>query len=79
MTNSNPITTDRGWKVYPLLVKDPSIIDLVELINDPDFQEPPAENDDDASALLSWCFWAVLICTPLGMLYLLGLTMGSGN
>jgi hypothetical protein len=76
----NPITNEGGIKLYPLLVKDESVIDLIELINDESFHEPPTEpDDDDASTLLSWCFWALLIVTPLGMLYLLGLTVGSGN
>ena len=66
------------YKLYPLLVKDPSIIDLIEIINDESFTEPEPD-DDDASALLSWCFWALLIVTPLVMLYLLGLMVGSGN
>ena len=76
-SRKQPITTEGGFKLYPLLVKDPSVIDLVELINEPDFHEP--EDDDDAGALLGWLFWALLIVTCGATLYLMGLVVGSGN
>ena len=74
----NHITNEGGIKLYPLLVKDESVIDLIELINDESFAEPEPD-DDGASTMLSWCFWAVLLITPLVSLYLMGLTVGSGN
>lgn len=76
---SNYITNQNGYKLYPLLVKDPSIIDLVEIINDPEFQAEPQPDDDDASAILGWALFGVLVATPLVSLFLIGLFFGSGN
>lgn len=81
MTDTTQPTTNQGRrKLYPLSVREAATANLLEIVNDPDFSwEEPAEapDDDDASAILSWAFWGLLIALPFVSLYLLGLFAGG--
>jgi len=71
---SKLITLSNGCQLRPLVVKDPSVIELIEAIA----AEPP-QRQSDAAELLSWLLWAALCALPLVCLYLLGLFIGSGR
>jgi hypothetical protein len=67
---------ENGRKLRPLDVADPEDYKLIFLTPEMEVREVP---ESDATACLSWCFWAVLMAAPFVCLYLLGLIVGSGN
>lgn len=80
MENVNPeiITNGTGRKLRPLDVAKPEDYKLIFLPPEAEIHEPEPD-DDDASAVLGWAFWALLVVLPMIALYLMGLTVGSGN